>query len=224
MWTRAMDKHNTVGQFRNFIGGSTAVKTGAEFHHSWLWTLIPLTSHMLRNLEVQPDHLDRRLLPVWCWEQQWSTFMFYTDLTYPAKELKQRTMMRTTFCGLVVRVPGYRSGGPGFAFRRYQIFWQVVGLERGPLEPRELGDFNAKVGREDIFKSPIGNESLHATSNDNGVKVVNFATSKNLTWPRDTLYPQKLAPTSPTSGGRSVGIIRSRTKTTEFVCLTSALP
>jgi hypothetical protein len=30
--------------------------------------------------------------------------------------------------------------------------------------------------------------------------------------PRCTLYPQKLALTSPTSGGCSVGIIRSRTK------------
>jgi hypothetical protein len=28
-------------------------------------------------------------------------------------------------------------------------------------------------------------------------------------------YPQKLAPTSPTSGGRSVGIVRSRTQATE---------
>jgi hypothetical protein len=37
-----------------------------------------------------------------------------------------------------------------------------------------------------------------------------------LLWPRDTLYPQKLAPTSPTSGGRSVGIFRLRTKATEF--------
>jgi hypothetical protein len=43
-----------------------------------------------------------------------------------------------------------------------------------------LGDFIAKVGREDIFKPPIGNESLHEISNDNGVRVVNFATSKNL--------------------------------------------
>jgi exonuclease III len=32
-----------------------------------------------------------------------------------------------------------------------------------------LGDFNAKVGREDIFKPAIGNESLHEISNDNGV-------------------------------------------------------
>jgi endonuclease/exonuclease/phosphatase family metal-dependent hydrolase len=43
-----------------------------------------------------------------------------------------------------------------------------------------LGDFNAKVGWEDIFKPRIGNESLHEASNDNGVRVVNFATSKNL--------------------------------------------
>jgi hypothetical protein len=33
------------------------------------------------------------------------------------------------FCGLVVRVPGYRFRGPGF----YQIFSEVVGPERGPL-------------------------------------------------------------------------------------------
>jgi hypothetical protein len=43
-----------------------------------------------------------------------------------------------------------------------------------------IGDFNAKVGREDIFKPIIGNESLHEANNDNGVRVVNFATSKNL--------------------------------------------
>jgi hypothetical protein len=43
-----------------------------------------------------------------------------------------------------------------------------------------LGDFNAKVGREDIFKPTIGNESLHEISNYNGVRVINFATSKNL--------------------------------------------
>jgi hypothetical protein len=35
--------------------------------------------------------------------------------------------------GLVVRVPGYRSRGPGHDSRHYQIFWEVVSLERGPL-------------------------------------------------------------------------------------------
>jgi hypothetical protein len=35
--------------------------------------------------------------------------------------------------GLVVRVPGYRSRGPVFDFRRYQIFCEVVGLERSSL-------------------------------------------------------------------------------------------
>jgi hypothetical protein len=44
-----------------------------------------------------------------------------------------------------------------------------------------LGDFNAKVGMEDIFKLTIGYESLHEISNDNGVRVVNFATCLNLT-------------------------------------------
>jgi hypothetical protein len=35
-------------------------------------------------------------------------------------------------------------------------------------------------------------------------------------WPRGTFYSQKLAITSPTIGGRSVGIVRSRTQATEF--------
>jgi hypothetical protein len=43
-----------------------------------------------------------------------------------------------------------------------------------------LGDFDAKVGREDIFKPTIGNESSHEIYDDNGFRVVNFATSKNL--------------------------------------------
>jgi hypothetical protein len=41
-----------------------------------------------------------------------------------------------------------------------------------------LGDFNAKVGREDIFKPTIENESLHETTNDNGVRVLKFANRK----------------------------------------------
>ena len=43
-----------------------------------------------------------------------------------------------------------------------------------------LGDFNAKVGRENVLKPTIGNESLHQHSSDNGVRIVTFATLKNL--------------------------------------------
>jgi len=41
-----------------------------------------------------------------------------------------------------------------------------------------LSDFNVVVRTEDKFKLTIGNEGLHEISNDNGVIVVNFATSK----------------------------------------------
>jgi hypothetical protein len=53
-----------------------------------------------------------------------------------------------------------------------------------------IGDFNAKVGREDIFQPTIGNESLHEIINDNGVRVVKFATSKNLTV-KSTMFPRR---------------------------------
>ena len=43
-----------------------------------------------------------------------------------------------------------------------------------------LGDFDANVVRENIFKPTIRNESLHQDSNDNGARIVNFITSKNL--------------------------------------------
>jgi len=39
-----------------------------------------------------------------------------------------------------------------------------------------LGDFIEKFGREDIFKLKIGNDSLHQDSNDDGVRIVKFAT------------------------------------------------
>jgi len=53
-----------------------------------------------------------------------------------------------------------------------------------------LEDFNAEVGRENIFKPTIGNESLHQDSKDNGVRIVNFATLKNLVV-QSTMYPHR---------------------------------
>jgi hypothetical protein len=57
-----------------------------------------------------------------------------------------------------------------------RVFYQFPRYDMKML----LDDFNAKAGREDIFKPTVGNESSHEITNDNGVRVVNFATCKNL--------------------------------------------
>jgi hypothetical protein len=98
-------------------------------------------------------------------------------------------------CGLVVTVSGYRSRDPGFDSRRYQIFWEVVGLEWGPLSLVRI--------IEELLEWKSSDSGQENRINDRG---------DPLRWPRDTLYPKKLALTSPTSGGRSVGIVRLRTK------------
>jgi hypothetical protein len=46
--------------------------------------------------------------------------------------LEHKFFLRDRLCGLKVRVPGYISRGPGFDFRRYEIFREVVGVDRGP--------------------------------------------------------------------------------------------
>jgi exonuclease III len=51
-----------------------------------------------------------------------------------------------------------------------------------------LGDFNAKVGKEDISKPINGNECLCEVSNDNGLRIVNFVTLRNLIV-KNTTFP-----------------------------------
>jgi hypothetical protein len=71
-----------------------------------------------------------------------------------------------------------------------------VGLERGPLSLVRI--------IEELLEWKSSGSGLENPINDRG--------GDPLRWPRDRLYPQKLALTSPTSGGRSVGIVRLRTK------------
>jgi hypothetical protein len=70
-----------------------------------------------------------------------------------------------------------------------------VGLERGPLILVRI--------TEELLEWKSSGSAQENRINDRG---------DPLHWPRDTLYPQKLALTSPTSGGRSVGIVHLRTK------------
>jgi hypothetical protein len=102
----------------------------------------------------------------------------------------------------VVRVSGYKSRDPGFDSRRYQIFWDVVGLEWGPLSLVRITE-----------------ELLEWKSSGSGIENREYGRGDPLRWPRGTLYPQKLTLSSPTSGSCSVGIVRLRAKATEFVCL-----
>jgi hypothetical protein len=99
-------------------------------------------------------------------------------------------------CGLAVRVPGYRSRGPGFDSRRYQIFWEVVGLERDPLSL-------VSITEELLEWKSSGSGSRKPRLTAVGIRCADHATP---------LCPQKLALTSPAGCGRSVGIVRLRTK------------
>ena len=53
-----------------------------------------------------------------------------------------------------------------------------------------IGDMNAKVGREAMYRPVIGPDSLHAVSNDNGHRCVNFAASRGIVV-RSTFFPRK---------------------------------
>jgi hypothetical protein len=52
--------------------------------------------------------------------------------------------------------------------------------------------------------------------NEVGLENRDYDRGDPVRWPRDTLYQLKLALTSLAGCGRSVGIVRLRTKTTEF--------
>jgi len=54
----------------------------------------------------------------------------------------------------------------------------------------KLGDFNALVGIESIYKPNIGNESLHNETNNNGIKMIQFVISNGL-HVRSTTFPHK---------------------------------
>jgi hypothetical protein len=79
-----------------------------------------------------------------------------------------------------------------------------VGLKRGPFS----------------LVSTI-EELLRRKSSGSGLENREYVRWDPSRWPRGTLYPQKVALTSPSSGGRSVGIVRSQPQATEFSFMSS---
>jgi hypothetical protein len=123
--------------------------------------------------------------------------------------VKHQLSIHATSLVFVITKPLWYSGQSSwlqiqrswFDSRRYHIFWDVVGLERGPLSL--VSTIAELLGRK--------TSSSHLGTREYGRREPSR-------WPCGTINQQKLALTSPTSGGRSVGIVRSRTQTTEFVC------
>jgi hypothetical protein len=74
-----------------------------------------------------------------------------------------------------------------------------VGLERGPLSLVSTTE-----------------ELLGRKNRGFGLEILECGRGIPSSRPRATLYPQKLALTSLTIGGRSIDIVRSRTQASEF--------
>ena len=43
-----------------------------------------------------------------------------------------------------------------------------------------IGDMNAQVGKEEIYRPTIGSHSLHKNTNDNGYRLIQFGTLNNM--------------------------------------------
>jgi hypothetical protein len=112
--------------------------------------------------------------------------IFYGEellVTRPTPKLENHPLSAVRYCLFNIFAASLHIRRPSSPFATWgsaMPWWQGT----------HLGDFSVKVGGEDIFKPTVGNESLHEISNDNGVRVVNFATSKNLIVKR-TKFPHR---------------------------------
>jgi len=71
----------------------------------------------------------------------------------------------------------------------YATLEDTFSMSKGDIK-LVLGDFNAKIGREECHKSTIGNYSLHSSTNDNGTKLIDFALGKGLVV-KSTMFQRK---------------------------------
>jgi hypothetical protein len=70
----------------------------------------------------------------------------------------------------------YKLVKDSFCFKLNHIYQRIPAHDTRII----VGDFNAKRGREEVFKLDTGKFSLHATSNENVISAIDFATNDNM--------------------------------------------
>jgi hypothetical protein len=81
-------------------------------------------------------------------------------------------MLRGQWCDIVLNI--YIPTHSKIDYVKDSFYKYVECLfDKFPICHMMLRDLNPKLGREDIFKPTIGNESILRINNENGVKVVN---------------------------------------------------
>jgi hypothetical protein len=119
------DCHHQVEYVSSIVAYARRSKlTGIERSMVMHFILLPLSLHGLSVL----------LLHIICSPSlQLPTLALPNGLHTYSTFFNSHSWVWDRLCGLVARFHGYRFMGPGFDSRRYQIFWELVGLERGPL-------------------------------------------------------------------------------------------
>jgi hypothetical protein len=116
-----------------------------------------------RNDEAVMLNTSRRSAPAFAFTDQFSVSSWLWKQNEPSKD---------SLWGLVFRVPGYRSRGPRFDSRSCQTFWEVMGLERGPLN---LVRITEKLLQRDSGSSGLENQRLTAV----GIRYADHQTPSN---------------------------------------------
>ena len=113
---------------------------------------------------------------------QLGTVFLYTTYTKFVSDRMSCTVLRGRWCNifvLIAHTPSQEKSDDSkgsFCEELKQVFVPFPDYNA----KLHLEDFNEKLGREDIFKTTIGNESLYQDINDSGVRMVTLAQKKNL--------------------------------------------
>jgi hypothetical protein len=170
---------------------------------SWCISAIPVYKCSCIYLDITPIY---RCAPLSSWSPVWEPsswrrlrgVVMLSALQAANSSLILSELRSGRLCGLVARAPDFRSRGPMFDSCCYQIFWEVAGLERGPLS----------------FVSTI-EELLGRESSGSGLDGQEYGCRDQSWRPRAAIH-RSWYWLRWKGGERSVGMVRSQTQATEL--------